>query len=47
MTLYSPGGAFPGVYGGIAGYSASGPMVGYNAEDCGTAAADNDPKALA
>lgn len=47
VTLYSPGGAFAGVYSGVQGYSASGEMVGYNAEPCSSAAANTDPKALA
>ncbi|KAL6718571.1 hypothetical protein ACLMJK_004663 [Lecanora helva] len=47
VTLYSPGGAFPGVYNSVAGYSASGTQIGYNAESCSSAAAKTDPKALA
>ena len=47
VILYSPGGAFPGVYPGTAGYSASGVQLGYNAESCASAAANTDPKALA
>lgn len=47
VTLYEPGGAFPGVYGGVQGYSASGETVGYNAETCSSAAANTDPNALA
>lgn len=47
VTLYSPGGAFPGVYDDVAGYSASGTQIGYNAESCSSAAAKNDPNALA
>ena len=47
VTLYEPGGAFEGVYDGVQGYSASGELVGYNAEACTTAAASTDPKALA
>lgn len=46
-TLYSPGGAFPGVYNNVQGYSASGEVVGYNPESCSTAADKTDPKALA
>ena len=47
VTLYSPGGAFAGVYNDVAGYSASGTQVGYNAESCESAAANTDPEALA
>ena len=47
VILYSPGGAFAGVYNNVAGYSASGTQIGYNAESCASAAANNDPKALA
>ena len=47
ITLYEPGGAFQGVYDGVQGYSASGEMVGYNAETCSSAAANTDPNALA
>ena len=47
MTLYEPGGAFAGVYGGVQGYSASGEMGGYNPESCSSAAAKTDPEALA
>lgn len=47
VTLYSPGGAFAGVYDGVQGYSASGETVGYNAETCSSAAANTDPMALA
>lgn len=47
VTLYSLGGAFPDVYNNVQGYSASGEVVGYNAEDCETAANKTDPKALA
>lgn len=47
VTLYSPGGAFAGVYDDVQGYSASGEMVGYNAESCASAAANTDPNALA
>lgn len=47
VTLYSPGGAFAGIYYSTPGYSASGENVGYNAEDCSSAAANTDPKALA
>lgn len=47
VTLYSPGGAFQGVYDSVQGYSASGEMVGYNAESCSSAAANTDPNALA
>lgn len=46
VTLYAPGGAFAGVYGGAQGYSASGEMVGYNPETCASAAAKTDPMAL-
>lgn len=44
VTLYED---FPGVYGSVQGYSASGEMVGYNAESCSSAAANTDPNALA
>ena len=47
VILYSPGGAFAGVYNSVQGYSASGELVGYNAETCSSAAALTDPKALA
>ena len=47
VILYTPAGAFPGVYPGAAGYSASGIQLGYNAENCTSAAANTDPKALA
>ena len=39
VILYSPGGAFAGVYDGVAGLSVSGENVGYNAESCEDAAA--------
>lgn len=47
VTLYEPGGAFAGVYEDVQGYSASGEVVGYTAEDCNSAAMKTDPKALA
>ena len=47
VTLYEPGGAFQGEYDSVQGYSASGEMVGYNAESCSSAAANTDPNALA
>lgn len=48
VILYdSPASAFPGVYTGVAGYSASGEMVGYNSESCSDAAKNADPKARA
>ena len=47
VTLYSPGGAFAGVYDDVQGYSASGEVVGYNTEICSSAAANTDPNALA
>ena len=47
VTLYSPGGAFAGVYDHVQGYSASGELVGYNPETCSSAATNTDPKALA
>ena len=47
VTLYSPGGAFAGIYNDIDGYTASGGMIGYNAESCEDAAANNDPEASA
>ncbi|KAL8784737.1 MAG: hypothetical protein Q9195_008919 [Heterodermia aff. obscurata] len=50
-TVYGPlAGAAPsqlaGVYTKAGGYSASGVVVGYNAEACDVAAANTDPKAL-
>ena len=47
VTLYSPGGAFAGVYDGVQGYSASGEVLGYNPETCSSAAENTDPMALA
>lgn len=47
VTLYEPGAAFQGLYSGMAGYSASGQVVGYNAENCTSAAFNQDPAALA
>ena len=47
VTLYSPGAAFPGVYGGVQGYSALGENVGYGPEQCSDSARLTDPKALA
>ena len=47
VTLYSPGGAFPGVYYDVQGYSAASETVGYNPEECAVAAKKTDPKALA
>ena len=48
--MYGPlAGAAPsqlaGVYTKAGGYSASGEMLGYNAEACDVAAANDDPKA--
>ena len=50
ITLYGPlAGAVPSALAGRytiqGGYSASGQMLGYNAEECSTAAANSDPKA--
>lgn len=48
VTLYdNDASAFPGVYTGVAGYSASGESVGYNAESCESAAENADPEARA
>jgi hypothetical protein len=47
-TLYkeTSGAVLAGVYDNLPGYSANGEEVGFNAEDCKTAAELTDPKAL-
>ena len=47
VILYSPGGAFVGVYSSAQGYSASGENVAYTEQSCSSAAAMTDPKASA